>query len=139
MTAAEPSTGAHLVVGLHDPGASVLQEAVGTKAAALARLALQGFRVPEGFVVTTAACDHIVPAAQIPDELWVTVLSHLRQLGEGPVAVRSSGSSEDLIEASYAGQYETVLGVEGPEALAAAIGQCLASVDSARVRAYRGF
>jgi len=138
MTAAEPSTGAPLVVSLHDPGASVRQEVVGTKAATLAQLASRGFRVPEGFVVTTTACDHIAPAAPIPDELWMTVLSHLGQLGDGPVAVRSSGSAEDLIEASYAGQYETVLGVEGPEALASAIRRCLASVDSARVRAYRG-
>jgi rifampicin phosphotransferase len=137
MTSAELSTKTPLVVGLHDPGDPV-REVVGTKAATLARLAQRGFRVPQGFVVTTAACDHIVAGTQIPDEVWVAVLSHLEQLGKGPVAVRSSGSAEDLAEASYAGQYETVLGVEGPEALASAIGRCLASANSEHVRAYRG-
>lgn len=33
--------------------------------------------------------------------------------GFGPVAVRSSALAEDSAEASYAGQYETVLGVQG--------------------------
>lgn len=137
MTGAEPSTPAPLVVGLLDPCAAIGPQLVGTKAATLARLASRGFRVPEGFVVTTAACGRITVTGRIPDELWATVLSHLDQLGGGPVAVRSSGTAEDLGEASYAGQYETVLGVESPDELAAAIGRCLASADSARVRAYR--
>jgi rifampicin phosphotransferase len=138
MTSEELSTETRrLVVELHDTGCPD-PEVVGTKAARLARLASRGFKVPEGFVVTTAACDHIVAGAQIPDEVWVAVLAHLEQLGKGPVAVRSSGSAEDLAEASYAGQYETVLGVEGPDALAGAIGRCLASANSEQVRAYRG-
>ena len=138
MTSEELSTKTRrLVVELHDPGGPD-PEVLGTKAATLARLASQGFSVPDGFVVTTTACDRIAPGTKIPDEVWVAVLAHLEQLGKGPVAVRSSGSAEDLAEASYAGQYETVLGVEGPEALAGAIGRCLASAGSERVRAYRG-
>ena len=52
--------------------------------------------------------------------------------------MRSSGAAEDLAGASSAGQYETVLGVRGPEAVAAAIGRCLVSASSERVRAYAG-
>jgi phosphoenolpyruvate synthase/pyruvate phosphate dikinase len=37
---------------------------------------------------------------------------------------------------SYAGQYETVLGVEGLEAVAAAVRRCWASASAARVAAY---
>jgi rifampicin phosphotransferase len=136
-----------LVIGLHDaaePDAAVL----GTKGANLARLAASGFSVPEGFVLTTAACERILASpggregtatgADLPEELWAAVCSHLAALGGGPVAVRSSGIAEDLGGASFAGQYETVLGVESDEALAGAIRRCLASASSEQVRAYTG-
>ena len=136
MTSAD-SIETHLVVGLCDLGGSD-PDVVGTKAATLAHLALRGFRVPKGFVITAAACDRIGPTREIPTEVWNEVLLHLKELGDGPVAVRSSGVTEDLADASYAGQYDTVLGVEGPEAVAEAIGRCVASATSERVRAYRG-
>ena len=59
-----------------------------------------------------------------------------RKLGEGPVAVRSSAVGEDGEEASFAGQYETVLDVEGEEALREAIEHCLESTGSERATAY---
>lgn len=137
MTNAEQSVDTDLVVGLHDPTGPGPEE-MGTKAATLARLASVGFRVPEGFVVTTAACDRIRATSNIPEEVWAEILSHLERLGDGPLAVRSSGLAEDLAEASYAGQYDTVLGVEGPDSVAEAIGRCLASATSDQVHAYRG-
>lgn len=143
MTPVEKS----FVVGLRDLSRHGPDE-MGTKAAALAHLAAEGLRVPEGFVVTTAACEQILAttgdppraltAAGIPQEVWAEVLSQLEELGDGPVAVRSSSSAEDLPDASYAGQYETVLGVEGSEAVARAIRGCLASASSEQVRAYSG-
>ena len=46
-------------------------------------------------------------------------------LGEpGPVAVRSSATAEDLPGASFAGQQDTFLHVEGPEAVLAAVRRC---------------
>lgn len=117
------------VVGLRDIGEGD-DHLVGTKAATLARLAVCGFRVPDGFVITTTAC------AGLPTEVWPEVQSHLDRLGGSSVAVRSSGTAEDLRDSSYAGQYDTVLGVEGPEAVADAIRRCLASASSAHVRAY---
>ncbi len=54
------------------------------------------------------------------------------------MAVRSSGVAEDLGGASYAGQYETVLGVDDGDALCAAVRTCLASAETERVRAYGG-
>ena len=137
MTSAEQSVETTFVIGLHDP-AGPGPEVAGTKAATLACLASRGFRVPEGFVVTAAACDRIRATGDFPHEVWAEVLPRLEQLGDGPLAVRSSGLAEDLAVASYAGQYETVLGVEGAEAVAGAIGRCLASASSVQVRAYRG-
>lgn len=137
MTGAARSGEAEFVVGLHDP--EVPQpETVGTKAANLARLAAGGFAVPEGFVVTTAACLRARTAAGVPEDVWANVLSHVEKLTPGPVAVRSSATAEDLAGASYAGQYDTVLGVEGRDELADAIEVCLSSAASDRVRAYRG-
>jgi pyruvate,water dikinase len=54
-----------------------------------------------------------------------------------PLAVRSSGVAEDLPGASFAGQYETVLGVRGEDALTHAVRRCWASAFGSRVAAYR--
>lgn len=119
----------------------------GRKAAQLAVLASKGFPVPPGFVVTTGACERILTtvedgtdlaAAEFPPDVWEGIASGLRQLGGGAVAVRSSGTAEDLAGASYAGQYETVLGASGIDEVADGIRRCLESASSARVRAYSG-
>jgi rifampicin phosphotransferase len=92
---------------------------VGAKAATLARLRRRGLPVPDGFVV---------PAEAALDE---RALEHaLRRLG-GPVAVRSSSTAEDMGEASFAGQYQTVLGVIGAAAVAEAARACRASAAAA--------
>lgn len=118
-----------------DPGLT------GMKAATLARLAAEGFPVPPGFVVTVAACNRIAlagPGAGIPAELWADIRAGVARLGDTALAVRSSGTAEDLADASFAGQYETVLGVRGPGEVAAALRTCVASAAAARVRAYAG-
>jgi pyruvate, water dikinase len=53
------------------------------------------------------------------------------------ISVRSSASSEDGGEHSFAGQYTSVLGVRSPEALIEAFKAVLASAFSARALAYR--
>jgi pyruvate,water dikinase len=50
--------------------------------------------------------------------------------------VRSSGVAEDLPDASFAGQYKTVLDVRGYDAIVGAIQQCWASAFSEQVAAY---
>ncbi len=54
-----------------------------------------------------------------------------------PVAVRSSGTLEDLPGAAFAGQHDTLLGVRGVEAVAEAIRRCYASLWNAHVLPYR--
>lgn len=51
-------------------------------------------------------------------------------------AIRSSGSKEDLHNASFAGQYVTKLNVRGPAAIIAAIKSCWASMFTFRVFHY---
>ncbi|WP_395399812.1 PEP/pyruvate-binding domain-containing protein [Arthrobacter sp. UC242_113] len=53
------------------------------------------------------------------------------------VAVRSSATAEDLASASFAGQQDTYLNVTGPDAVAAAVIDCWASLWNARAMAYR--
>jgi pyruvate,water dikinase len=60
------------------------------------------------------------------------------QLGyETPVAVRSSGSAEDLPEASFAGQGDTYLWIIGESAVVEHVKSCWASLYNARALAYR--
>jgi pyruvate,water dikinase len=110
---------------------------VGAKAANLAVVIEAGFAVPDGFVLPAAALQRAF-ADNINGELLGWVQAALDQLGPGPVAVRSSGIAEDAVDASYAGQYETELGLDGVEEVAAAIQRCWRSAESERVASYSG-
>lgn len=106
---------------------AISDEPVGGKAEGLARLLSHGFQVPPGFVIVGAT----------PDDLPAELEAHYQRIGAGKVAVRSSAIGEDSGEASFAGQYETILNVEGEEALRDAVEACLRSADNARATAYR--
>lgn len=103
---------------------------VGGKAAGLAGLMSAGFPVPEGFCVTTAA--HRDGVLDLD-----ALASALTALGDGPVAVRSSATTEDLPDASFAGQQDTVLNVRGLQAVATAIRRIWASLHTPRAVSYR--
>src|SRR3990172_9489937 len=62
---------------------------------------------------TSQRIREVLQRAPIPTPLVDVVLSAYRQMGGGAVAVRSSATSEDLPEASFAGQQETFLNVLG--------------------------
>lgn len=113
---------------------------VGGKAAALGELRQAGYRVPNGFIVTTAAFRQVVAAnatdeLSIPGDVADAIREQLRTL-DSKVAVRSSGVAEDSRDTSFAGQYTTILGVIGPEATIQAVADCMASAFSDRVSAY---
>lgn len=109
------------------PLEAISTEAVGGKADGLVRLLSYGFDVPAGFVVVGATSGNLPPEL---DE-------HYQRIGGGKVAVRSSAIGEDSGDASFAGQYETVLNVEGVDAVRAAIEDCLQSLENTRAVAYR--
>ncbi|WP_433380764.1 PEP/pyruvate-binding domain-containing protein [Actinoplanes sp. CA-142083] len=102
----------------------------GGKASGLAELIRLGERVPPGFCVTTDAYQR----GELPQ---AEILAAYEAMGAGPVAVRSSATAEDLPDASFAGQHDTVLDVTGGAELFAAIEKCWASLHSERAIAYR--
>jgi pyruvate,water dikinase len=89
-----------------------------------------------------AEARRLLLAAELPEPLQAEILAAYRALadpsGQLPaVAVRSSATAEDLPDASFAGQQETYLHIEGEEALLAACRRCYASLFTDRAISYR--
>jgi pyruvate,water dikinase len=122
------------LVSLDDPACEVPALA-GNKAATLAVLRRAGFEMPPGVVVPADALSGVA------DELPVAVRAALPNvpdlLGPGPWAVRSSSTAEDSEQASFAGQFETVLDVD-VGGIADAVLRCWRSGFTDRVKAYGG-
>jgi len=85
----------------------------------------------------------MIVAGHWPDDLQRDILAAYNELGRrigvdpASVAVRSSATAEDLPDASFAGQQETFLNVEGGAALLAACKRCYASLFTDRAITYR--
>lgn len=106
--------------------AEITDASAGGKAYGLARLLGMGLPVPPAFVLRNASGESFPEGL---DQCY-------RDLGKEEVAVRSSALGEDGSEASFAGQYDTVLNVRGPQQLREAIQRCVASVSNERARSY---
>ncbi|MDF2627551.1 MAG: ppsA3 [Symbiobacteriaceae bacterium] len=138
----------------------------GGKGANLGEMIGLGLPVPQGFCVTAPAyaaqveawglAAALVPVLARGDWAGVTavasgifreqplapateaaILQAYHEMGEPPVAVRSSATAEDLADASFAGQQETFLNVRGGEALLRAVRDCWASLWAPRAVHYR--
>lgn len=105
---------------------------MGGKAAGLAAVARAGVPTPPGFVIPVEV--QAVSKVGLPPAWRAALVEAARSLG-GPVAVRSSATVEDGAEASFAGQFESVLGV-APEDVVAAVQRVWDSASSARAAAY---
>src|SRR5213594_2286148 len=142
-----------LVRSLDELTAADLPEA-GGKGANLGELRRARFPVPDGFVITSAAYALAAEAAGVTGETPATARVRLvaspvpagiadpvrdayRALGASEVAVRSSATAEDLPDASFAGQQDTLLGVLGEDAVLDAVRKCWASLWNDRAVAYR--
>ena len=84
----------------------------------------------------------IVYGTPLPAEIREEALSAYHELQAGypediTVAVRSSATAEDLPGASFAGQHDTYLNVEGDECLLDACRRCFASLFTDRAIHYR--
>lgn len=109
--------------------AEITDERFGGKALGLAELTRLGFSVPTGFVIAHAS---LLP---LPDAVTDRFI-HMQTMGASPVAVRSSAAGEDGAEQSFAGQYDTVLGVGSIQQFAAAVRRCVDSAGSERASSY---
>ena len=80
----------------------------------------------------------LIVGSELPEGIASQVIASYQALGPGGhVAVRSSGTAEDLAEASFAGMHDTYLDVQGPDAVLNAIKCCWASLWTARAASYR--
>lgn len=108
----------------------------GGKGGMLARLYQSGYPVPDGFIILSTAFDN----RGLIDSAREQIHAYYRQLTDssptGKVAVRSSAPAEDSAQASYAGEFETVLNVESKDQLYAAIQTVYESGNSERVQTY---
>ncbi len=87
-------------------------------------------------------CREIVYGAPMPRHVETTIREAWRELvarhGEDlSVAVRSSATAEDLPNASFAGQHDTYLNIQGEEMLLDAVKRCQASLFTDRAISYR--
>jgi pyruvate,water dikinase len=157
--------------------------AAGGKGASLVELLHAGIRVPDGFVVMTAAFRQVVEhlavrgepiaarvvgldpddrqavaaesseigsamgCAPLPSAIVEAIIAHYERLcaeagqPDMPVAVRSSATSEDSAEASFAGLQDTYLWVKGAGSVVEHVRRCWASlysVESVTYRLHRG-
>jgi pyruvate,water dikinase len=142
-------------------------ELAGGKGASLARMTAEGLPVPPGFVIpssvllesidaermlelaashSTRELQELVAATEPPREPITAAYEVLvggrltapyKLVGNKKVAVRSSAVAEDSEAASYAGQQETYLFVEGGEEVCRRVVDCWASFFSERALFYR--
>lgn len=150
-----------LTLRFTDPLATDLARS-GGKGASLAKSA-QNLPVPGGFIVTADAYSQFIaplqsriteligtdsPAEAIADLIRATPIpdAWLSEFDEAvaeagltgqAVAVRSSGTMEDLPGAAFAGQHDTYLGVRGTAAIAEAVRDCYASLWNEHAFRYR--
>ncbi|HEV3142553.1 MAG TPA: PEP/pyruvate-binding domain-containing protein [Gemmataceae bacterium] len=110
--------------------------AVGGKGLSLGLMTRAGLPVPPGFcIVSEVHRRH--GQDSIPAELRSAIEAAYGKLGRDLVAVRSSATAEDGEATSFAGQQETILGVQGESAVIDAVQQCWSSLNSRRASAYR--
>jgi len=92
---------------------------------------------------TGSAIRNLILKGKWPDAAAEAIRSAYRDLcrrsggGDIDVAVRSSATAEDLPDASFAGQQETFLNIQGEEALLNACRRCFASLFTDRAISYR--
>jgi pyruvate,water dikinase len=91
----------------------------------------------------SAEVQQLIRDASLSDEVGEALRESYSQLCEGchteavPVAVRSSATAEDLPTASFAGQQETYLWIEGKEKVIEKVQNCWASLFTPRAVSYR--
>ncbi|MBN7575210.1 phosphoenolpyruvate synthase [Clostridium sp. 2-1] len=113
-----------------------LQSLAGGKGCMLSKMFQAGYPVPDGFVILPSAFNE----NNLNEDAWNKIKHYLKEIRKGNesvlFAVRSSALSEDSAQASFAGEFETVLNVKTDEEIQSAIYEVFSSRESERVKAY---
>lgn len=131
-------------------------DTAGGKGANLGEMTRAGIPVPPGAVLTAEAYRHFMKdngievskrpeqiraailAGRMPDDVKAEILAFYQRMGKAVrVAVRSSATAEDLEDASFAGQQQTFLNVQGEDMLISSVKACYASLWGDRAVSYR--
>jgi len=101
---------------------------------------LENLNIEDPELLERAATEskELVLKAKMPEYLQKEIKKNYQQMGKNVVvAVRSSATAEDLPGASFAGQQETYLNIQGTEDLLDAVQRCWASLYGGRAIYYR--
>ncbi|MEX0052948.1 PEP/pyruvate-binding domain-containing protein [Clostridium butyricum] len=113
-----------------------LQSLAGGKGCMLSKMFQAGYPVPDGFVILPSAFKENI----LNQDAWNKIKHYLKEIRKDNesvlFAVRSSALSEDSAQASFAGEFETVLNVNTDEEIQSAIYEVFSSRESERVKAY---
>jgi pyruvate,water dikinase len=88
----------------------------------------------------SAQIRELIGKTKMPAQIRTEIIENYKLLSQGNpalVAVRSSATAEDLPEASFAGQQETYLNIQGEKEVVDAVQRCWASLFTARAVYYR--
>jgi pyruvate,water dikinase len=103
----------------------------GGKAAALARGARAGLSTLPGVVLTTAFSDAVDRGANVARHSAVREAYERANGDEAPLVARSSSVVEDTAESSMAGQFESIIGIDGFDEFVKAVAAVLDSRERA--------
>ncbi|MCC5991937.1 MAG: hypothetical protein JJT99_05380 [Rhodobacteraceae bacterium] len=92
---------------------------------------------PEALAKAAQALKDRFLVGAIPAHVAEAIDAAYADIGAGLVVVRSSATAEDLPGASFAGQHDSFLNVEGPDDVAKAVRGCWASLWNPRAVSYR--
>jgi pyruvate,water dikinase len=116
--------------------ADALEAALAETAASIRAVLARG-EAGDDLAVVSREAIALVRAADSGGAFPAEVAEAYAQLGEVPVAVRSSATAEDSEEASFAGQQETYLHVHGVDGIVERIRDCWCSFFTERALFYR--
>jgi phosphohistidine swiveling domain-containing protein len=97
---------------------------------------LQDFKPEQAGAISRAIAEAIL-ACDLSPSMHTGIAGALAHIGDGPIAVRSSGVEEDGAEFSFAGQFDTFLDVQGLASTIEHVRRCWASAYSERSLRYR--
>lgn len=119
---------------LPEIGAAGIGE-VGGKAWHLGKAAMRGLPVPNSLVIPYDTAERCLADDAVKEQIFARITDYFKR-NRIKLAVRSSSNAEDLLVASGAGIFESVIGIEGRERLIDAVGCCMKALCTPTAQRY---